>query len=73
MKDIKTWENATHLLECAHAIGLNRYEYEMRCHVLKTMPDGRVKVLVFGDMYWKRGTDKSRIRYVFKHRVRLRT
>ena len=61
----KTYDNATHLLSCVHAAGRSRYHYNMRCHVLKYMPDGyRAKVLVFGDMYWSGHETKKRIRYV---------
>ena len=41
----------------------------MRCHVLKTLPDGRKKVLVFGDRNWNHSKDKSRVRYVEAWRV----
>lgn len=30
----------------------------MDCIPLKEMPDGRLKVLVFGDRYWKGHDDK---------------
>lgn len=62
--DKLTFVNATHHLHCAHAIGRNRNEYTMRCHVLKEMKDRRLKVLVFGDRYWKGTEHISKIRYV---------
>ncbi len=63
--DEKTYDNATHLLSCRHAIGVYGYDYTMRCHVLKYMPDGkRAKILVFGDRYWRGHETKKRIRYV---------
>jgi hypothetical protein len=64
-----TFENATHLLRCAHAIGISRFDYTMRCHILKNMKDGRVKILVFGNRYWKGRSHINRVRYVPKHRV----
>lgn len=35
----------------------------MRAHILKTMPDGRKKVLAFGGM-WKNMEHVQRVRYV---------
>ena len=64
-------ENCTHKLECSHVIGKNRYTYYMDCIPLKTMSDGRVKVLVFGDRYWKGHEDKKRIRYVKANRLKI--
>jgi len=65
-----TAANATHHLMCAHAIGPKyRMEYIMRCHILKDMGDGRVKVLVFGERNWKHKEHISRIRYVLKERI----
>lgn len=64
----KTSENATHHLICYHVCRW-RKKYAMRCHVLKAMPDGRLKVLVFGDRNWKGREDKSRTRYVEAGRV----
>ncbi len=69
----KTYENATHFLSCRHAIGLHGYDYTMRCHVLKNMPDGyRVKILVFGDRYWKGKEHIRRVRYVDRTRLTKR-
>jgi len=49
----------------------HRYEYGMDCHILKEMKDGkRVKVLVFGNRYWRGIYPVGRIRYVDKRRVR---
>lgn len=68
-----THANATHDLLCSHAIGSNsRKSYLMRCHVLKTMPDGRRKVLVFGERNWKDRENVCRTRYVEADRVRER-
>lgn len=60
-----------HYLECAHQIGISRKVYYMRCEVLKAMPDGRLKVRVYGDRNWRGYEDKSRIRYVQPNRVRV--
>ncbi|KPZ24119.1 hypothetical protein [Pseudomonas syringae group genomosp. 3] len=45
-----TAANAQHRLICQHVCRWTK-TYTMACHVLKTMPNGRVKVLVFGDRY----------------------
>ena len=42
----------------------------MKAEVLKDMGDGRLKVRVFGDLYWKNTEHKHRIRYVEAWRVR---
>lgn len=64
-------ENATHFLSCRHAIGSGGKYYQMRCHILKTMPDGRLKLRVYGDRYWK-GTDHIvKIRYVESYKVEV--
>lgn len=68
MSDL-THGNATHGLRCVHAIGKSRSSYLMRCHILKDMGDGRVKVKVFGDRNWKNSEHISRIRYVEAGRV----
>lgn len=67
-----TAENATHLLECSHHLGTNVREYTMPCHVLSTTPKGRLKLLVFGEMYWKGREHVSKVRYVEADRVRPR-
>ncbi|EGR4074982.1 hypothetical protein D6U78_09615 [Vibrio cholerae] len=64
-----TASNATHFLYCRHAIGSNGKNYRMRCHVLKTMPDGRLKIQVYGDRYWKDTEHIAKIRYVKAERV----
>jgi hypothetical protein len=60
-------ETATHRLACRHVLGCNDREYHMPCDVLKTMPDGRLKVRVYGRLFWREGS--SRIRYVSAWRV----
>lgn len=61
--------NATHHLVCQHVCRWTK-TYLMKCHVLKTMPDGRLKVLVFGDRNCKDRDHLSRIRYVEADRIR---
>lgn len=61
-------QNATHKLWCRHCIGQSCREYTMRAHILKTMPDGRVKVLAFGGM-WKNMENTQRVRYVEAHKL----
>lgn len=63
-------ENAKHLLSCRKAIGQNGIDFDMKAELLKTMPDGRLKIRVFGDLYWKNTEHKHRIRYVEAYRVR---
>lgn len=69
MNDLLSFENATHELECRHAIGSHGKTYYMRCHVLKKMPDGRLKLRVYGERYWKDRRDVVRVRYVDAQRV----
>ena len=59
--------NSTHWLKCRQQICANGYDYHMACNILKKMPDGRLKVEVFGNRCW--GGSRSRIRYVWPHRV----
>ena len=63
-------KDATHRLSCSHSFNLlSSYNYTMDCIILKEMPHSRLKILVFGDRYWKYHDDKKRIRYVDKYRV----
>ena len=64
--------NATHRLYCRHAIGQHGRSYHMKCHVLKTMPDGRLKIQVYGDRYWKDRMHVVRVRYVQSDRVSIK-
>lgn len=66
---VENYENATHLLSCRHAVGPNGRDYFMRCNVVKIMPDGRLKIQLFGERYWTDRTDKVSIRYVEAERV----
>ncbi len=61
-------DDATHLLQCSHCIGRARHDYLMACLVLKDMGKGRVKVLVFGERFW-RDRDVQKVRYVDKGRL----
>ena len=63
-------EDATHLLECRHAIGPHGYDYFMKCIVLGKTKSGNFKLLVFGERNWKGKEDIKRVRYVFPYRVR---
>lgn len=58
-----SYHNATHKLWCRHCIGQSCRDYSLRAHILKTMPDGRKKVLAFGGM-WKGMEAVQRVRYV---------
>lgn len=62
-------ENARHALKCRHMVGRNSSPYLMRCEVLANMRDGRLKVRVFGRLFWKGYDHESRIRYVESDRV----
>lgn len=64
-----TAANATHELICQHCCRWTK-TYAMPCHILKVMPDGRLKLLVFGERHWKNREHVSRVRYVEAGRVR---
>ncbi|AIZ78733.1 acylphosphatase [Actinobacillus equuli] len=56
-----------YLLECLHSLNSkSQIEYLMYCNFIKNMPDGRVKIKVFGSRFSMVG---SRIRYVDKTRI----
>lgn len=64
--------NGTHYLNCLHSLNSrSQIEYQMFCNILKTMPDGRLKIEVFGYRYFYRTSsiNNSRIRYVDDWRV----
>ena len=65
-----TPEDATHYLECRHCIGNSCKIYYMDCVILNEMKDGRLKVLVFGDRYWKDTKHIQKIRYVEAWKVK---
>ena len=59
-------------LACSHSYGGGRVrDYQMRAVNLGLTKSGKVKLLVFGKMYWKNTEDERRIRYVEKERVTL--
>lgn len=62
-------ENANHLLNCTHRVGKSGTIFQMKAELLKTMPDGRVKIRVYGDRFWNNSEHKSRIRYVEASRI----
>ena len=64
-----TRKDCTQKLSCRHSIGTHGMNYNMDCIPLKKMPDGRLKILVFGERYWKGHDNKKRIRYVNSFRV----
>lgn len=66
---IKTYHNATHLLECSHQIGMRRKRYHMRCHILGETDTGDLKLLVFGERDRAGREGVSSIRYAHKSRV----
>ncbi|MDQ2077550.1 hypothetical protein [Marinimicrobium sp. ABcell2] len=60
----------THKVLCTHSLNsLSKRHYAMPCAVLKTMPDGRLKIRVYG---YRGDTNMavSRIRYVPKTSVK---
>lgn len=61
-----TYETATHYIKCRHCLGRNCREYTMRCHVLGVTASGKVKIQVYGRLYWPGTRDKASIRYVDK-------
>ena len=69
LTELLSFENATHELECRHAIGQNGKTYYMRCHIIKTMPDGRLKLRVYGDRNWRDTGHIVKTRYVEAYRV----
>lgn len=63
--------DSTHYLACSHCIGPNRSNYRMKCTIIKTMGDGRLKVVVFGERNWKNRGYIKQVKYVDAHRVTL--
>ena len=63
-------KDSTHKLSCKQGLCRGRIDYWMACIVLKEMPNNRLKILVFGERYWKREENKKQIRYVDKFRVK---
>ena len=68
--DIKV-KDPTHKLSCRQGLCRSGINYFMNCIILKEMPNDRLKILVFGERYWKQKyQDKRKIRYVDKFRVK---
>lgn len=68
MSEPLTVDNFTHFLECYHQIGRNRRRYFMKCHILGTTKIGKLKIQVYGRLYW--GGDEAKTRYVEPCRVK---
>ena len=52
-----------YLLKCTHAFNsVSEIRYLMYCDIIKQMPDGRLKIKVYGERY--RSADGEKIRYV---------
>ena len=63
----KDWKGQ-HVLHCCHSLNRrSKIYYIMYCDILKKMPDGRLKIKVYGQRYTSVETD--RIRYVPEFRV----
>lgn len=57
-----------YILKCKHCVGSkNCKRYAMYCDVIKEMPDGRVKIKVYGNRYWH--TNNFKYRYVEKRKI----
>jgi len=60
----------THYLKCRHCNGTNSCsDYYMKCLIIKDMPNGRKKIIVFGNMMW--GGEDKKIRYVPASKLHL--
>ena len=65
----KQWQQK-HVLTCTHSLNsISKIHYLMYCDILKTMPDSRLKIRVYGDRYVSTAGEK--IRYVEADRVEL--
>lgn len=60
---------ATHKLRCRHQISRNGFDYTMPCIVLGKTKSGKLKIVVFGERYWKNKEHIKHIRYVRSFRV----
>lgn len=69
--EVPSAANATHQLICQHVCRWTK-TYVMPCHILKALPDGRLKVLIFGERHWKNRDHLSRVRYVAPDRLQTR-
>lgn len=69
MNQILNANSTTHWLRSRQCIGKNCTDYLMRCHVLKTMPDGRLKLAGHVNRNWKNTLHIRQMRYVEAYRV----
>ena len=60
---------ATHRLRCRHQVCRNGFNYSMRCIVLGKTKSRKLKIIVFGERYWKHKEHIKNIRYVSPIRV----
>jgi hypothetical protein len=67
--DEYTADQATHKLACVHAQGRSRKHYTMKCIKLGETPSGKVKVLVFGRLFWRDTEHVKAVRYVDPDRL----
>jgi len=70
MQKEKPGEKPTHMYRCRHSFGSgNGRVYYMQCILIKITKNGKAKILLFGERYWKRENKKRSIRYVSQHRL----
>lgn len=67
--DKYTVSMAKHNLSCKHVLGPNVHYYTMKCLILKTTKKDKLKIIVFGERYWKNTEHIKHLRYVDKWRV----
>jgi len=58
------YEQSTHYLKCRHQIGRNGFDYLMKCIVIGKTKSRKIKIIVFGNRYWKGYKHIKRIRYI---------
>ena len=59
-------------LRCSHWTGKGYIYYTMPCIVLGKTKSGKIKVVVFGERFWKGRKNVKRIRYVEPERVKVK-
>lgn len=66
-KQPEKWQ-VRHLLKCTHSLNSkSKIHYLMYCDVIKDMPDGRLKIKVYGERHLS--VDGEKIRYVDARKV----
>ena len=55
---------ATHRLRCRHQICRHGFDYTMPCIVLGKTKSRKLKIVVFGERYWKNKEHIKSVRYV---------